>query len=185
MKKRKAKYLSTLSFSILALVMFGSIASADYWGGNRKGGPNPSAFYHSSVNQYGYTGAYDAGRGYWNANSKVNITRTPIYNAIDPPDTYYIGNSATPNLWGQIAPTNSSGNLALPDEYWVYVEVTMYDNNMRAAGHQPANVRYNAAHEIGHTIKMAHVPIPTNSVMVQGWWAIPASILRMTPDKLI
>ncbi|GBF74412.1 hypothetical protein PA598K_02755 [Paenibacillus sp. 598K] len=184
MKRLKAKYFSMLAFSVLSLVLFGSVASADYFGGTRKDGSRPSAFYHSTVAQYGYTGAYDAGRAYWNAKSQVNITRAVISNPIDRPDTYYIGNTSVPDFWGQIAPINSSGVIAQPNEHWVYVDVIMYDNTMRASGHQQANVRYNAAHEIGHTIKMAHVNIPTNSIMVQGWWPIPASITTYDSNQV-
>ncbi|WP_207205150.1 hypothetical protein [Peribacillus sp. TH16] len=55
--------------------------------------------------------------------------------------------------------------------------VTMYDNQMRAQSNYTASyIRMNAAHEIGHSIKMAHVAKAYNSVMPQGWRAIPSSL---------
>ncbi|MFC9706635.1 hypothetical protein ACFTRD_00585 [Paenibacillus sp. NPDC056933] len=174
----KNKYLYLMTFSFLAVFLCGSFASADYFSGTRKNGSKPMAYYHSSVADYNYTSHYDAGRTYWNGNSRVNIARTLTNSTVTRPDIYYIGNTATANFYGQIVPYNSSGSTVGPDDYWDYTAVFMYDNTMRAtgSGYTSANIRYNAAHEIGHTIKMAHVPIPYNSVMVQGWRAVPGSI---------
>jgi len=176
MKKIKFGLSQFLIVSLSAVIFFGGVVQADTFNGGRKNNAKPSAFYDTSVSTYGYTSHYDAGRAYWNENSNVNITRT--FSVLNRPDIYYIDNTAVSGLYGRIYPYNSSGVLVSPDSYWDYTTVFMYDNQMRATGSNftSSRVKYNAAHEVGHTIKMAHVPIPYNSVMVQGWWNIPASI---------
>lgn len=162
-----------LSLTILLISSFaGSPASADYLGGGRKDNASPRAYYHSSVTSYGYVSHYDAGRAYWNSHLQVNITKTPY--TTSRPDIYYIGNSSVSGLLGQIIPYNSAGSQVGATSYWDYTTVFMYDNQMRAQStFNSKYTHYNAAHEIGHTIKMAHVSSPYNSVMVSGWRAIP------------
>lgn len=179
MKSLKMRYLKfiIISFSVLLFssIIFDGVANAEILAGGRKNNAKPYAYYHSSVSNYGYTSNYDAGRAYWNSNSRVNIARTT--STLNRPDFYYIGNTSVSGLLGQIIPYNSSGILVGASDYWDYTTVYMYDNQMRAQTYYTTSrINYNAAHEIGHTIKMAHVPIPYNSVMVQGWYNIPSSL---------
>lgn len=166
--------LILMSLSILLFSsVIGSVVNAEYFSGGRKNNASPLAYYASSVSSYGYTSHYDAGRAYWNSHSQVNIAKTT--STTGRPDIYYIGNSSVSGLLGQIVPYTSTGSQASVSSYWDYTTVFMYDNQMRASSKYSAStVKYNAAHEIGHTIKMAHVPIPHNSVMVQGFYNIPS-----------
>ena len=78
---------------------------------------------------------------------------------------------------GRISPKTSSGTEAGVDSFWSYVVVTMYDNQMRAqSNYSTSYINMNAAHEIGHSIKMAHAASAYYSVMPQGWRAIPSSL---------
>lgn len=178
MSLSKSKSLKII-IVFLTILMFwsiiGEVVNAAYFGGGRKNNASPYAFYHSSVSSYGYTSHYDAGRAYWNSHPRVNIKKTTSTSGR--PDIYYIGNSSVSGLLGQIIPYTSYGSQAGVHSYWDYTTVFMYDNQMKSqSSYSSSRVRYNAAHEIGHTIKMAHVPIPHNSVMVQGFYNIPSSI---------
>lgn len=174
----KAKHFKLILMSISFLLfstVFGSVANADYFSGGRKNDAHPFAYYASSVSNYGYTSYYDAGRAYWNKHSKVNILRTTSTSGR--PDIYYISNTSVTELFGQIIPYNSSGTQVSTSSYWDYTTVFMYDNQLRVSSKYSAStVKYNAAHEIGHTIKMAHVAAAYNSVMVQGLYNIPSSL---------
>lgn len=179
MKSTRLKFLRLIiiSFSVLLFtsIIIESTANAAIWAGDRKNRAKPYAYYHSSVDLYGYKLNYDRGRAYWNANSRVNITKTT--SIANRPDIYYIGNSAVSGLLGQIIPLNSLGNTVSVTSNWDYVTVFMYSNQMIAhPNYSVSRVNYNAAHEIGHAIKMAHVPIQNNSVMVQGFYPIPSSL---------
>jgi predicted Zn-dependent protease len=187
MKSLKLKHLTLIIITLSVLLCTSMIAEgvikAAYFSGGRKNNAAPSVFYHSSVSSFGYTSNYNAGIAYWNANSKVNITKT--FTSVHGADVYYIGTTATSGLLGRIVPYDSSGNVASTNSYWDYTNVTMYDNQMRAqSNYTSSRINYNAAHEIGHTIKMAHVPIPTNSVMVQGWYNIPASLTSFDSGEI-
>lgn len=162
--------------SVLTLASFLSTsASADYFSGSRTNNAKPYAWYDASVANYGYTSHYDAGRAYWNSHSKVDIKRSLFYDLSY--DKYYIGNTSTSGLLGRISPKTSSGAEAGVDSFWSYVVVTMYDNQMRAqSNYSSSYIRMNAAHEIGHSIKMAHAAKAYNSVMPQGWRPIPSSL---------
>lgn len=79
------------------------------------------------------------------------------------PYVYYIGTSHDENLLGQAFYKDSSGNGVSADGYWDHVILYMYDNSMRAnSNNSDSRVKYNAAHEVGHSIKMDHVPIVAN-----------------------
>lgn len=172
--KVRINLMVVLLLAVFLTVMFkGTEAKADFFGGDRKNGPAPRAFYTSSVSMLGYTANYDAGRAYWNSNSLVNIQKVGNINR---PDLYYIGDTSVPGL-GQVTPYNSAGLVAPLNGYWDYTTVFMYHNQMVAqSNYTNSRINYNAAHEIGHTLKMAHVGPPTNSVMVQGWRNIPSTI---------
>ncbi|SFF05955.1 hypothetical protein SAMN04487969_112157 [Paenibacillus algorifonticola] len=186
MKNHKMRYVYSMTLSFLAVFLFGSVVSADYFSGNRKNGAKPLAYYHSSVADNGYTSHYDAGRAYWNGNSKVNIVKTETNSVVSRPDVYYIGNTSIAGFFGQTIAYTSSGDITTADSYWDYTTVFMYDNTMRAKGsdYSAPTVKYNAAHEIGHSIKMAHVPFPYNSVMVQGWRSVPSAITTYDSEQV-
>lgn len=185
MNNYKKKYFYAITFVFVAVFLFGSLVSADYLSGGRKNNAKPLAFYHSSVADAGYTSHYDAGRAYWNGNSKVNIVRTMFNSVTDRPDIYYIGNTSIPNLAGQTVGYTSSGAQTSPDNYWDYTTVYMYDNVMRVTDpYTSEHVKFNAAHEIGHTIKMAHTSLGFNSVMPQGWRVIPSSITPYDSEQV-
>lgn len=172
-----------MSLLMLESIIFTSVVDAAIFAGSRKNYAKLTVYYHSSVSAYGYTSNYDRGRAYWNAHSKVNITRASIN--INRPDIYYIGNTSVKGLLDRVIPYNSSGIKVSASEYWDYTTVYMYDNQMRAqSNYSSSRINYNAAHEIGHTIKKAHVPIPYNSVMVQGWYTIPSSITSFDSSEV-
>lgn len=163
------------SFSIIIVFFFNAVISADVFSGGRYRDSKPYVYYHSSVSDYGYTSNYNRGRSYWNTHKNVNIQMTPSVAYVK--DTYSIGNTSVSGLLGQIIPYDSNGNVVSPTAYWRYVSVFMYHNQMvLQSNNSTSRVNYNAAHEIGHTIKMAHVPTPYNSVMPQGFIPIPSSL---------
>lgn len=160
--------------TLIGFFIIGGVAEAATFGGGRVNNAKPLAFYHSSVSSYGYTANYDAGRAYWNAHSKVDIRKSTGSSGAD---RYYIGNTSVTGLLGVMTPYTLTGTVASVNSNWAYTTVYMYDNTMRSTGSNTnARRNYNAAHEIGHSIKMAHVPLPTNSVMVQGWRDIPSGL---------
>lgn len=166
--------IALLSMLLISAIIFEAADAATYAGG-RKGNAKPNVFYSASVSNFGYTSNFDAGRAYWNTNSKVNITKTTSLD--NRPDIYYVGNTSNVNVLGVAAGYSSTSTLVALTSYWDFATATIYDNSMRAqSNYTTSRINYNAAHEIGHTIKMAHVGIPTNSVMVQGWYNIPTSI---------
>lgn len=174
-KKRFKVWMALFTAVFFTTICFESVAQADYFAGGRKNNAAPYAYYHSSVSTYGYVGNYDVARSYWNANSKVNIKKTTSTSAR--PDIYYVGNTSVSGLLGQIIPYTSTGTQAAVGGYWDYTTVFIYDNQMRAQStFTSSRVNYNAAHEVGHTLKMAHVTPPYNSVMVQGWYNIPSTL---------
>lgn len=183
-KKKNVKLIVTsLSILLFGLICFSSVVKADFFPGGRKNNAAPYAYYHSTVSGYGYTGNYDAGRSYWNSSSKVNIKKTN--GTIGRPDLYYIGTTSTPGLIGRIIPCNSAGVQVSTGSYWDYATVFMYDNQMKAlSNYTNSRINYNAAHEIGHTLKMAHVTSPYNSVMVQGWYNIPSSLTNYDSGEI-
>lgn len=177
MKTVVTRYIKLLIvlISVLALgpSFLSTIASADYFSDGRTSNAKPYAWYDASVINYGYTSHYDAGRVYWNSHSAVDIKKSITNSSTY--DKYYVGNTSTSGLLGRIPPKNSSGLETGVDSFWSYVVVTIYDNQMKAQSNYSASyVNMNTAHEIGHSIKMAHAALAYNSVMPQG--AIPSSL---------
>lgn len=165
-------------------MIFEASVGATAFGGGRKNNGWPKAYYHSSVAANGYTSNYDAGRAYWNQSYIVTIGKTT--STANRPDIYYIGNTSIPGVIGQFTPYNSLGNPVTVNSYWDYTTVFMYDNQMRAlSNYTTLRINYNAAHEIGHTVKMAH---PSSvlylSVMAQGWNDLPYSIRPYDLDEV-
>lgn len=86
---------------------FDTTAEAVIFGGTRTGNAKPTAWYSSSVGSHGYISNFDRGRGYWNAHSKVNITKS---STSANSDRYYVSNTSTRGLLGLMTPYNSSGS---------------------------------------------------------------------------
>lgn len=179
MKTVVTKY-NKLLIALIAVLTLGTSflstsASADYYSGGRTDNAKPYAWYDASVANYGYTSHYDAGRAYWNSHSNVDIKRALTYSSSY--DRYYIGNTSTSGLLGRTIPKTSTGEDASLGAFWGYVVVTMYDNQMKAeSNYSSSYIQMNAAHEIGHSIKMAHAASSYNSVMPIGWRPIPSSL---------
>lgn len=179
MKCLKLKYskLIIITFSVLLFtsIISESVAKANYFSGGRKNNADYFAYYDSSVSSFGYSSNYDTARSYWNASSVVNITRT--FSLLYTPDIYYVDNTATSGLLGQVIPYDSSENVVGASSYWDHTHVFIYDNQMEAQSpYTTAYINYNASHEVGHTIKMAHTSPPISSVMIQGWYSSPSSL---------
>lgn len=66
--------------------------------------------------------------------------------------------------------------------YWDFCNVILYDNRMKQQ--YPFNQTYvsrNAAHEIGHSVKLDHESASGDtSVMRRGWYAIPGGSGNIT-----
>ncbi|MDC3413182.1 hypothetical protein NC797_11645 [Aquibacillus sp. 3ASR75-11] len=174
--KKILKSIMVLTSAVVLSSMFFIIdVKADYFGGSRSYQAAPYAWYHSSVYSYNYDDNYDAGRGYWNDHFGVNIKKT--YDTGTYIDRYYVGNTSTSGLLGRIQPINGNSEVASVNEYWYRVNVFIYDNQMRAqSSYNNSHVSMNAAHEIGHSIKMAHASSAYYSVMPQGWRTLPYNI---------
>lgn len=153
---------------------FDTTAEAVIFGGSRTGNSRPTAWYSSSVGSHGYTSNFDKARNYWNAHSKVNITKS---STSANSDRYYVSNTSTSGLLGIMTPYTSSGNRADIHGNWNYATVHVFENSMRSTSNYSASrVNYNIAHEIGHSIKMAHASKAYHSVMPQSWITIPSSL---------
>lgn len=164
---------------LIFIVPFSGVEASTYPGGRNRGA-SPQAYYTDSVAQFGYTANYDRGRAYWNTHPRVNIQRT--FNLSTQPDRYFVSATFQAGLLGRIFPYGRNGNQVGSGEYWQYVSVYMYANQMRGqSNYQSSAVSYNAAHEIGHTIKLGHQPLLVDSVMAQGFRPIPSSLTN--PDR--
>lgn len=182
---KKLNMLKIVSFLITLFTLisiFPTITAEASHAGGRSGNSKPAAYYSSSVSSYGYTANFDRGRSYWNSHSKVNITRS--FSSSPTTDRYYVGNSSVRGLLGVMTPYGYQGTVPL-NSYWQYTTVYIYENQMRnQSNYSGSRVSYNAAHEIGHTIKLTHEPIPVNSVMVQGFYNIPTSQTNVDRGKV-
>lgn len=165
------------------LLLTSSVSSADTWKNNRlnKFDSKLSAYYDSSVANFGYTGAYDDARAKWGGiSSDVSVSKTT--STSNNPDKYYIGTTSSPTLLGMMIPYSktSTGFIyeATVDEDWLYGTVRMYYDNMGKYKMGYSEIVSNAIHEIGHSLKLAHpgqgtqstTPVPSGqeSVMNQG-----------------
>lgn len=175
------RFFSFTTFLAIFFI-FSSIASANYFNNTRKGNGFHYAWYDPSVAQYGYTTHFNDGRNYWNQSPEIGIGLSNTYKKWD--DKYIIANSSVAGLYGQIYVAkyviDSSGTYATygqdewKDDYWDFCNVIMYDNTMKFTENWTRSyVSYNAVHEIGHSIMMAHESLSNDSVMRQGWRVIP------------
>ncbi len=169
--------------------------SAFYYQNTRHGNGFHYAWYDPSVAQYGYTAHFNDGRTYWNQSPEIGIGKSDSYQKWN--DKYVISTSSVPGLVGEVYNavyvTDSSGTYAKygsgewADLYWDFCNVVLYDNTMKQQS--PYNQTYvsrNAAHEIGHSIKMDHELASTDTVMSRGWKPIPGgsgNITITTYDK--
>jgi hypothetical protein len=150
------------------------VALADIFGGD-KAHPVTYAWYDDSVSAYGYTPHYDAGREYWNGITDYAHVYSNKGDYVDGHDKYYIGHSnPDPDVVGQMTPfyiTWYGEHLeAWDNDDWDYCVVTMYHENMEyILSYSAGTVKYNAAHEIGHSLKLAHPTHDANTVLEQGF----------------
>jgi hypothetical protein len=177
--------LNSLVFtSIIVFMVHTSETNANTFPEDRNGLGTHTAWYHSSVADYGYTYHFDAARSYWNNNSaNVYISKNSGSHK-KYQDRYYVGNTEVKDLIGLAAYYQytwfSSENVASSD-YWDYCEIIIYENNMRSSSNYSSNaVKMNIAHEIGHTLKIAHAPsyygsYYYESVMNKGFFPIYSS----------
>lgn len=174
----------------------GRITQQNTWCNGRYGsGGRIAAYYEGSVSNYfpsgvNYTNVYDSARAQWSGiSSNVAVNKTS--STLNTPDKYYVGTTATPFLFGRITTFyyDYYGNLVQSDPQnitsedtnsnWVKTHVSLYDNQMNNYGLTTTQRVYVATHEIGHTLKLAHLddtltctqtPLPSGerSVMQSG-----------------
>lgn len=169
------KFLSRRTYTLLSTIILGSVffsqvVSADLFSGGRTSGIF-EVYYDKSVSNYGYTTIYDDAYYQWNGiTAKVSLSKTT--STTNYPDKYYVGETSTPGLLGQMTPykKDSNGNIvkASLDETWLYSTVAIYDNTMDSANMTRAERVGNATHEVGHTLSLAHPSIVVESIMNQG-----------------
>lgn len=162
-------------FSLVALAAgAASVAYADVFAYKRGTGIY-KAWYDSSVASYGYTGKFDWARSKWaGVSSKVSIGYQSTNDSTT--DEYYVGTSSTAGLLGLTSPyvRHWYGNSYQdPDTgNWDYCVVSLYDNNLDAAGLKTdTNIKNTATHEVGHSIGLAHTTSSGNkaaSIMTAG-----------------
>ncbi|MFD0698545.1 hypothetical protein ACFQZT_31205 [Paenibacillus sp. GCM10027628] len=172
----KSKIFKVIGSLILCSALVPISASATTWTGGRTSGIF-TAYYDSSVSQYGYTSIFDEGKNNWGGiSSKVAITYTSSNTSTS--DEYYAGYSSIVGRLGYTQPykTDSLGlhQMASTSETWTYCVVSLYDNNIKASknGSNPDGSLTRAqivssvtTHEIGHSLSLAHSPTGTASVM--------------------
>lgn len=182
---QKVVFLLLLTSIFLSFIPFTQAHATTLSGTRLNTGANFTAWYDASVINLGYQGDMDKGRAYWN-NSAANVyidKNTGSYGGDQ--DKYFVGNTTINGLLGQtnyyLQSVGGTYQVSTGEDF-NYCTVVLYDNSMK--GHikdgtfDAAHASYNAAHEIGHSIKMDHpntVSSPS-SVMWQGWNAIPAYI---------
>jgi hypothetical protein len=171
--------------TIILFMLHVSDSNADTFIGDRYGSGTHSAWYHSSVSDYGYSNHFDQALTYWNNNSS-NVYVTRNYGTYENyQDRYYVGTTEVKDLIGLTAfyqyrfpsYTNVSS-----DDYWDFCDAIIYENTMRSSSNYSTEaVIMNIAHEIGHTLKLAHTPMYYgapyhDSVMNNGFYPIYPSM---------
>jgi hypothetical protein len=179
--KFKDLLYALLVSTIIIFMLHISETNAASFQGSRNGSGMHTAWYDSSIASYGYTSHFDAARSYWNySSSNVYISKNSGTHK-KYQDRYYVGNTEVKNLIGLAAfyqYTWYSSKSVEADEYWDYCEIIIYENNMRSSSnYSDSSVKMNIAHEIGHTLKLAHAPtyygVPYyESVMNTGFFPI-------------
>jgi len=158
MIKSKIKKVFATSLIVLTSLSFFSSTS---FGGTIQNGVNRPVWYSPSVASYGNTSHFDAGRDYWNKDTTVNLWKWDQSN--NSTDRYFIGTiyngtnaDETIGLTTPYKVVNGRAVLASYDENWNFSAVTMYDSTMKKIGMSRSQVEENAAHEVGHSVKMKH-----------------------------
>jgi len=167
LKNKFKKIIINSIICLTSLTIFGSVASATTFSGTLKSGVNRPVWYSPSVASYGYTSHFDAGRDYWNRDTKVNLWKWDQAN--NSTDRYYVGTSYPKdsddgelNVDGAQSSykVTSTGAVVEADknEDWNFSVVTIYHNALSSPEKNYARELVNevTAHEIGHSIKMAH-----------------------------
>lgn len=167
MKKRTAAFF-VLSTSLL----FSSVVSANTHsprGGNDNG--KIQAWYDSSISSYGYTSHFDHAVSTWNGrNANVSISKT--LNNSGQVDRYYVGTTSE-DLYGRNIWYNDLGIPVNPDWFsWSRSVVSVYHNKFVEFGNfTPTRIRHTTAHEVGHSLGLAHTTSSTyasTSLMTAG-----------------
>jgi len=195
-KSNIKKVIATSLIALTSLTFISSAASAETFTGTIKDGVNRPVWYSSSVGSYGYTGTFDIGRAYWNVDTKANLWKWDQVN--NSTDRYYIGTSDGGDLdtLGKTTPykitSTGAAVLADPNETWNFSVVTLYhDAFQKKRWHgltyramDADEIRKTSAHEVGHSLKMAHNVTMTSldTVMRQGIYDIPSTKIT-TYDK--
>ena len=200
MIKSKVKKMIATSLIVVASLAFFTTSSYAYdpnlkkdryFGGNIVTGLDRPVWYSPSVSSYGYTGAFDVGRTYWNKDTKANLWRSDQVN--NSTDRYYVGTSYGGDLdtTGRTTPyrlVNGKAVLAETDENWNFSVVTIYNDAFKKKrwfgfsyrAMDADEIRKTAAHEVGHSVKIAHNLKGTlETVMRQGIFDIPSTTIRL------
>ena len=150
-----------------ALVASSHPMDANYFNGKRKsstGGYDESRIvinvrHDVSVANHEYTNILNIARESWNLITVVINVNAPIsFNGLQ--DTYFVGTSWEPGEFGLTRgyveiggelyfSSNASNN-------WHHCTISIYNNQLDAANATYEEQLANAAHEVGHSLKMAH-----------------------------
>ncbi len=169
------KKFFTISTFIMSMFLFFNVstAKADTFGGGRSNSNrNIMVYLDSSVaNSSYYNSIYSYARSYW-SNTGTSFSGFLVASSNSPTsDEYCVSTTATSGLLGRTYPykrVNGSSVTATNNEYWEWCKIFIYSNQMDAYSMTDDQRRSNAAHEIGHSLKLAHTTANTSSVMLQG-----------------
>lgn len=155
--------------ALLLSSIFSTVASADSFNGGRKGNGMHYAYYSPSVYEKGYSTYFHDARTYWNQSPKIGIGQSNTYKKWD--DRYYANFAQNTDILGQIYIAKYINNVAQYGQdawinhYWDFTHVILYYNSIqKSSANTRSKVSYIAAHEVGHSIKMAHTT-KSNSVL--------------------
>lgn len=164
-----------LMVSILTLLASTLVVQATIISGSRSktSSNNIYVWLDSSVaNSTTYNSIYSYARSYW-TNTGTNFQGFYVSSTnYQTSDEYYVSTTATSQLWGRTVPykrlSDGSTTQASTTEYWEFCRVYIFSNQMDAYGFSTEQRRSNAAHEIGHTLKLAHPSVSVTAIMNQG-----------------
>lgn len=178
--KNQGKFLKSLLIGLTVSVPLQS-AIADSFLGNRRDLGNVRVYHDASVANLGYTAIFDDARIGWNSvSSKVVVIKSDTL--VSGYDRYFVGDTATAGLLGRTIPYKKDAVGAIVtagvDDLWDRCTISVYDNQMDSQSMTNVQRSSNSAHEIGHSLKLAHpgggtkrvapVPAGSQSLMNQG-----------------